>query len=46
MTAVQAFPASYAQSLLWFLHQLEPALTTCHMPRVWHLQGALEVKAL
>jgi amino acid adenylation domain-containing protein len=42
----EAFPASYAQSRLWFLQQLEPGLTAYHMPRVWRLRGALDVKAL
>jgi hypothetical protein len=31
----QAFPASYAQERLWFLHQLEPGLTAYHMPALW-----------
>ena len=43
---VQAFQASYAQSRLWFLQQLEPGLTAHHMPRLWRLSGALDVKAL
>lgn len=42
---VQAFPASYAHRL-WFLQQLEPGLTAYHMPRLWRLRGALDVKAL
>ncbi|MCP9888741.1 amino acid adenylation domain-containing protein [Cyanobium sp. ATX 6A2] len=48
MTAVQvqAFPASYAQSRLWFLQQLEPGLTAYHMPRLWRLRGALDMRAL
>lgn len=43
---VQAFPASYAQSRLWFLHQLDPELATYHMSRVWRLHGPLDLKAL
>ncbi len=46
MTAVQAFPASYAQSRLWFLQQLKPDLTTYHMPLLWRLRGVLDVRAL
>jgi len=41
-----AFPASYAQSRLWFLQQVEPGLTAYHMPRVWRLRGGLDVGAL
>ena len=41
-----AFPASYAQSRLWFLQQLEPGLTAYHMPLLWQLQGELDVRAL
>ena len=42
----QAFPASYAQSRLWFLHQLEPELTAYHIPALWRLSGNLDLKAL
>ena len=42
----QAFAASYAQSRLWFLQQLEPGLTAYHMPLLWRLRGALDVEAL
>lgn len=41
-----AFPASYAQSRLWFLHQLEPDLTAYHVPALWRLSGNLEINAL
>ena len=41
-----AFPASYAQSRLWFLHQLEPDLTAYHLPALWRLSGNLEINAL
>jgi len=42
----QAFPASYAQSRLWFLHQLEPDLTAYHLPALWRLSGNLDLNAL
>jgi len=42
----QVFPASYAQSRLWFLHQLNPALTAYHLPAVWRLHGPLDIAAL
>ncbi len=41
-----AFPASYAQSRLWFLHQLQPDLTAYHLPALWRLRGNLDLKAL
>ena len=40
------FPASYAQSRLWFLHQLNPDLTAYHLPAVWCLNGNLDLDAL
>ena len=46
MTGLQAFPASFAQSRLWFLHQLQPGLTAYHMPRLWRLSGTLDLPAL
>ena len=42
----QAFPASYAQSRLWFLHQLQSDLTAYHLPALWRLSGNLDLKAL
>ena len=42
----QVFPASYAQSRLWFLHQLEPDLTAYHLTALWRLSGNLDLKAL
>ena len=42
----QAYPASFAQARLWFLHQLEPGLTTYHLPLLWRLQGRLDTTAL
>ncbi|MFN4865766.1 MAG: non-ribosomal peptide synthetase [Cyanobium sp.] len=42
----QAFPASYAQSRLWFLHQFEPDLTAYHLPALWRLTGNLNLNAL
>ncbi|MFM9099934.1 MAG: condensation domain-containing protein, partial [Cyanobium sp.] len=41
-----AFSASYAQSRLWFLHQLQPDLTAYHMPALWRLSGSLDLNAL
>jgi amino acid adenylation domain-containing protein len=42
----QAYPASFAQARLWFLHQLEPELTAYHRPAVWRLRGDLDGEAL
>lgn len=42
----QLYPASYAQERLWFLHQLNPALTAYHLPAVWRLRGPLDLAAL
>ncbi|QPN62714.1 amino acid adenylation domain-containing protein [Synechococcus sp. CBW1004] len=42
----QVFPASYAQSRLWFLHQLQPDLTAYHLPAFWQLKGELNLNAL
>ena len=33
-----AFPASYSQSRLWFLQQLEPDLAAYHLPALPHYQ--------
>jgi amino acid adenylation domain-containing protein len=41
-----AYPASFAQARLWFLHQLEPELTAYHLPAVWRFSGELDVGAL
>ncbi|MCP9888743.1 amino acid adenylation domain-containing protein [Cyanobium sp. ATX 6A2] len=42
----QAYQASFAQSRLWLLQQLQPELTTYHMPALWRLRGELDVQAL
>jgi len=42
----QAFPASFAQARLWFLHQLQPDLTAYHLPLLWRLSGAVAIAAL
>ena len=42
----KAYPASFAQARLWFLHQLEPGLTTYHLPLLLRLRGHLDVPAL
>lgn len=42
----EVFPASYAQSRLWFLHQLEPELSAYHLPALWKLRGELDEHAL
>jgi amino acid adenylation domain-containing protein len=42
----QVFPASYAQSRLWFLHQLQPDLTAYHLPAFWQLKGEFNLNAL
>jgi amino acid adenylation domain-containing protein len=41
-----AYSASYAQSRLWFLHQLEPDHTAYHLPALWRLSGNLKLEAL
>ncbi len=41
-----AYSASYAQSRLWFLHQLEPDLTAYHLPALWRFSGHLKLEAL
>ncbi|MFN7819587.1 MAG: amino acid adenylation domain-containing protein [Cyanobacteriota bacterium] len=46
ITGGQAYPASFAQTRLWLLHQLEPVLTAYHLPAVWRLTGDLDVAAL
>ncbi len=43
---LQAYPASFSQARLWFLHQLEPDLTAYHMPALWQLSGPLDRNAL
>jgi amino acid adenylation domain-containing protein len=42
----QAYPASFAQARLWFLHQLERGLTAYHLPLLWRLRGDLDIPAL
>ena len=42
----EVFPASFAQTRLWFLHQLEPGLTAYHLVSLWHLRGILDRSAL
>ena len=41
-----AYPASFAQARLWFLHQLQPGLTAYHLPTLWRLRGDLDTAAL
>jgi amino acid adenylation domain-containing protein/non-ribosomal peptide synthase protein (TIGR01720 family) len=41
-----AFPLSYAQQRLWFLHQLEPESTAYHIPAAVRLKGSLNIEAL
>jgi hypothetical protein len=42
----RAFPASFAQARLWFLHQLVPELCAYHLPFLWRLSGDLDMAAL
>src|SRR6185295_13942598 len=42
----KALPASFAQSRLWFLHQLEPESVAYHLPLALRLEGDLNVGAL
>ena len=42
----EVFPASFAQSAMWFLHQLAPGLDAYHLPSVWRLRGHLDATAL
>jgi amino acid adenylation domain-containing protein len=38
--------ASWSQTRLWFLHQLDPGLTAYHLPALWRLRGPLDLAAL
>ncbi|MEU5976816.1 amino acid adenylation domain-containing protein [Streptomyces sp. NPDC047315] len=42
----ERIPLSYAQSRLWFLHQLQQAAATYHHPLALRLSGPLDVPAL
>ena len=42
----RVFPASFAQSRLWFLQQVQPDLTAYQIPLLWRLRGPLDVAAL
>ncbi|MGW5676585.1 amino acid adenylation domain-containing protein [Streptomyces sp. NPDC003860] len=42
----ERIPLSYAQSRLWFLHQLQQAAATYHHPLALRLSGPLDVTAL
>lgn len=42
----QAFPASFGQTRLWFLHQAERERTAYHLIAVWRLRGDLHRDAL
>jgi amino acid adenylation domain-containing protein len=39
-------PLSFAQQRLWFLHQLDPAAASYHIPGALHLAGRLDAGAL
>ncbi|HET9406671.1 MAG TPA: amino acid adenylation domain-containing protein [Candidatus Sulfotelmatobacter sp.] len=41
-----AFPASFAQQRLWFLDHLEPGTAAYNLPRVFRIQGPLDLEAL
>ena len=43
---VFAFPMSFAQQRLWFLHRLEPDSPAYNVPAAYRLKGSLEVTAL
>jgi amino acid adenylation domain-containing protein/FkbM family methyltransferase len=40
-----AFPASFAQERIWFLHQLEPGSTAYHMPAALRMRGDFDLSA-
>ncbi len=42
----EAFPASFAQQRLWFLDQFEPGTPAYNLPRVFRINGPLNVDAL
>ncbi|RYE40003.1 MAG: amino acid adenylation domain-containing protein, partial [Hyphomicrobiales bacterium] len=39
-------PLSFTQQRMWFLHNLEPTLTTYHVPLTMRISGALDIDAL
>jgi len=43
---MKAYPASFAQARLWFLHQMDPGLTAYHLTSLWRLRGPLDRTAL
>jgi amino acid adenylation domain-containing protein len=43
---LETYPASFSQARLWFLHQLEPGITSYHIPALWRLRGDLDRRAL
>lgn len=42
----EAFPASFGQSRLWFIHQSEPYSSAYHLVALWRLRGHLDRNAL
>jgi amino acid adenylation domain-containing protein len=39
-------PLSFSQQRLWFLHQVDPAMTAYNIPAIFHIEGPFNVGAL
>ncbi len=46
MTEILAFPASFAQQRMWFLHRLDPEDPSYHVPLLLRMRGPLDIAAL
>ncbi|WP_245717940.1 condensation domain-containing protein, partial [Nocardia miyunensis] len=46
MSETLNFPASFAQQRMWFLHRLDPADPSYHVPLLLRIRGPLDVGAL
>uniref|UniRef100_UPI0020B30332 condensation domain-containing protein n=1 Tax=Nocardia alni TaxID=2815723 RepID=UPI0020B30332 len=44
--ATLSFPASFAQQRMWFLHKLDPADPSYHVPLLLRMRGPLDIAAL
>ncbi|MQY23106.1 condensation domain-containing protein [Nocardia macrotermitis] len=46
MSEILGFPASFAQQRMWFLHRLDPADPSYHVPLLLRMRGRLDADAL